>query len=92
MATTTSEDKVYEAATYTESTPEKPVFKDADKALQFLRTEAEVGEGDSISEKRLVRKIDWQIVPLMFCCYFLQYLDKSLCMPNERWLHSKRHC
>lgn len=59
--------------------PEKPVFRDGDKALEFLRTEADVGEGENIDEKRLVRKIDRQIVPLMFCCYFLQYLDKSLC-------------
>ncbi|KAH8895591.1 allantoate permease [Thozetella sp. PMI_491] len=29
-------------------------------------------------EKRLVRKIDLMIVPLMFGCYFLQYLDKTL--------------
>ncbi|KAK3708023.1 hypothetical protein LTR37_011716 [Vermiconidia calcicola] len=58
--------------------PEKPVFRDGDKALEFLRTEADVGEGENIDEKRLVRKIDRQIVPLMFCCYFLQYLDKSL--------------
>ena len=89
MATTT-DDKVYEAATYTEDPPEKPLFKDADKALQFLRTEAEVGEGDSISEKRLVRKIDWQIVPLMFCCYFLQYLDKSLRKSSNAHLNGER--
>ena len=78
-------DKVYQASTYTEDAPEKPIFKDGDKALEFLRTQAEFGEGDSIDEKRLVRKIDFQIVPLMFCCYFLQYLDKSLRM-KYRWL------
>lgn len=72
------DDQVYRAGSYAEENNEKPVFNDGDKALEFLRTEAEVGEGDAIEEKRLVRKIDWQIVPLMFCCYFLQYLDKSL--------------
>jgi len=25
---------------------------------------------------RLLRKIDWRIVPIMFMCYFLQFLDK----------------
>ncbi|KAF2224779.1 major facilitator superfamily domain-containing protein [Elsinoe ampelina] len=29
-------------------------------------------------EKRLVRKIDWMIMPLMWTCYVLQYLDKTL--------------
>ncbi|KAK4493727.1 hypothetical protein PRZ48_014912 [Zasmidium cellare] len=58
--------------------PEKPLFKDGDKALEFLQAEAEVGEADDIDEKRLVRKIDFMIVPLMFLCYLLQYLDKSL--------------
>lgn len=76
--TTTNDDKVYEFATYNEDQPEKPAIRDGDEALKFLRTEAEVGEGDAVNEKRLVRKIDFQIVPLMFCCYFLQYLDKSL--------------
>ena len=75
---TTNNDKVYELSTSAEDPPEKPIIRDGDEALKFLRSEAEVGEGDAISEKRLVRKIDWQIVPLMFCCYFLQYLDKSL--------------
>ena len=73
------DDTVYQMSAYTEDHPEKPLFNDGDKALEFLRSEAEVGEGQAISEKRLVRKIDWQIVPLMFGCYLLQYLDKSLC-------------
>ena len=29
-------------------------------------------------EKKLVRMIDWMIVPLMWSCYCLQYLDKTL--------------
>lgn len=72
-------DQVYRSSIQTEGSVEKPVFKDGDKALDFLRTEAEIGEGEDVDEKRLVRKIDWMIVPLMFCCYLLQYLDKSLC-------------
>lgn len=72
-------DEVYRSSIQTEENIEKPVFKDGDKALDFLRTEAEIGEGEDIDERRLVRKIDWMIVPLMFCCYLLQYLDKSLC-------------
>lgn len=26
--------------------------------------------------KRLRRKIDWWIVPVMFCCYTMQFIDK----------------
>jgi hypothetical protein len=29
-------------------------------------------------EKKLIRKIDWMIMPLMWSCYCLQYLDKTL--------------
>ncbi|KZZ95544.1 Major facilitator superfamily domain, general substrate transporter [Moelleriella libera RCEF 2490] len=28
--------------------------------------------------RRVVRKVDWAIMPLMFLCYFLQFLDKVL--------------
>lgn len=57
---------------------EKALLQNGDEALEFLR-HAQAGEADAIDEKVLVHKIDWMIVPLMFCCYFLQYLDKSLC-------------
>ncbi|SMR50892.1 unnamed protein product [Zymoseptoria tritici ST99CH_1E4] len=51
---------------------------DADAALEFLRHEGAVRPMTAEDEKRLVRKIDWMIVPLMWCCYCLQYLDKTL--------------
>lgn len=31
-----------------------------------------------INEKSLIRKIDYHIVPLMFLCYLMQFLDKVL--------------
>jgi sugar phosphate permease len=53
--------------------------KDGDAALAFLRDQhTHVVEFTAEQEKALVRKIDWRIVPLMWCCYFLQYLDKTL--------------
>ncbi|KAI7163577.1 major facilitator superfamily transporter, partial [Hortaea werneckii] len=61
-----------------EVTDEKPVVRDGDAALDFLRGEAVAGEAEAIDERRLLRKIDWMVVPLMFACYLLQYLDKSL--------------
>ncbi|KAK4985120.1 hypothetical protein LTR50_006180 [Elasticomyces elasticus] len=51
---------------------------DGDAALQFLRRESKVGEMTRADEKKLVRKIDLMIMPLMWCCYCLQYLDKTL--------------
>ncbi|KAK4504293.1 hypothetical protein PRZ48_005209 [Zasmidium cellare] len=53
--------------------------KNADAALDFLRhEEGGVREMTLEDERKLRRKIDWMIVPLMWCCYCLQYLDKTL--------------
>lgn len=71
-------EQVYQSSLQAEDNFEKPRYRDGDKALDFLRSEAEVGEGEEIDEKKLVWKIDKMVVPLMFCCYLLQYLDKSL--------------
>ncbi|KAK4938974.1 hypothetical protein LTR28_009472, partial [Elasticomyces elasticus] len=51
---------------------------DGDAALQFLRRASKVAEMTRADEKKLVRKIDLMIMPLMWCCYCLQYLDKTL--------------
>jgi hypothetical protein len=52
--------------------------RNADAALDFLRSEGTVRQMTPEDEKRLRRKIDWMIMPLMWCCYCLQYLDKTL--------------
>lgn len=57
-----SNDVVYRSHSTTEGSIQKPTFKDGDKALEFLRSEAEEGESDLIDEKQLVRKIDFMIV------------------------------
>ncbi|KAI1497792.1 allantoate permease [Biscogniauxia marginata] len=54
-----------------------PKVIDADAALEYLNHENTVIMTE-INEKKLVRKIDWAIVPLMWACYNLQYLDKTL--------------
>jgi hypothetical protein len=62
-----------------EGTPAKDaVYRNADKALEFLNHDEPDSESFAVDEKALVRKIDWMIVPIMLTCYFLQYLDKSL--------------
>ena len=37
-----------------------------------------VGSIDAVDEKMLYRRIDRHIMPLMFFCYLLQFLDKVL--------------
>ncbi|CAH0047325.1 unnamed protein product [Clonostachys solani] len=49
----------------------------ADAALAYVGDES-VAQMTEIDEKALVRKIDWMILPLMWACYNLQYLDKTL--------------
>lgn len=51
---------------------------DGDAALAFLQAEARGGERDEVDEARLRRQIDWRIMPVMWACYTLQYLDKTL--------------
>lgn len=52
---------------------------EVDAALEYLNRE-DTSVMSEIDEKKLVRKIDWMIVPLMWVCYNLQYLDKTLSM------------
>lgn len=55
---------------------------DGDEALRFLKNQHDVGELTAEEEKKLLRKIDWMIMPLMWSCYCLQYLDKTLGMKD----------
>ncbi|KAI1456720.1 allantoate permease [Annulohypoxylon moriforme] len=50
---------------------------DVDAALEYLNREGTTVMTE-INEKALVRKIDMMIIPLMWACYNLQYLDKTL--------------
>ena len=47
-----------------------------DEALKFLHGDIDHGLVTAVDEKKLLRKIDWMIVPLMWSCYFLQYLGE----------------
>lgn len=59
-----------------EAFPEKSNARDGDEALDFLRKEEVGGEISEVDQKKLVRKIDWMIVPLMFLCYCMQVSSK----------------
>jgi hypothetical protein len=61
-------------------------LRDADEALGFLENHPRPGEiaaegtailEDPVQLKRLIRKIDWTIAPLLASVYFLQFLDKT---------------
>ncbi|KAL3421352.1 major facilitator superfamily transporter [Phlyctema vagabunda] len=57
------------------STTDEKHGRDLDDAFKYLHdhTNAE-SEGTNLSALR--RKIDWHIVPIMFACYVLQFIDK----------------
>lgn len=50
-----------------------------DAAWKFLNDHREAGgDTSSVDINALRRKIDWHIVPLMFGCYTMQFLDKVI--------------
>ncbi|KAI9788512.1 MAG: hypothetical protein M1816_006852 [Peltula sp. TS41687] len=80
------------AGSQTSSTPPQSTFaappnhghadiqdKDVDLAYKYLETNDVHAEGaDEIDIQTLKRKIDWRIVPIMFACYTMQFIDKVL--------------
>jgi hypothetical protein len=63
------------------------VVKDPDQAYHFLQKAGRVqGEDELLNLQALRRKIDQRILPIMFCCYTIQFIDKvSL---NVGWITS----
>ncbi|CAG9947520.1 unnamed protein product [Clonostachys rosea f. rosea IK726] len=52
-----------------------------DTAWEFLnrhRDTKTAEDADAVGTNALRRKIDWHIVPLMFACYLMQFLDKVI--------------
>lgn len=52
--------------------------RDVDEALNFLESHGHTLNFEDVNEKKLMRRVDWMLMPLMFGCYFLQYSDKTL--------------
>lgn len=51
---------------------------DGDEALKaFMEAQGQVIEIDEATNKRLLRKIDWNLMPIMCIVYGLNYLDKT---------------
>ncbi len=49
---------------------------EVDTAWIFLNDRRNVEQSTDIAAIR--RKVDWNIVPLMFCCFTMQFLDKVI--------------
>ncbi|KAK2592257.1 hypothetical protein QQS21_010044 [Conoideocrella luteorostrata] len=49
-----------------------------DAAWKFLNDHRDAAGVDAVNLNALRRKIDWHIVPLMFLCYTMQFLDKVI--------------
>ena len=54
--------------------------KRVDEALHFLDDNRDVSDSglSEVDDKKLIRKVDWMLMPIMFACYYLQYSDKTL--------------
>lgn len=58
--------------------------KDFDRAHQFIQNATDRADTDQgVDLKALRRRIDWKIVPLMLCCYTIQFVDKVLLNVGE---------
>jgi hypothetical protein len=50
--------------------------RDLDENYEFFKVRSEV-EATEAEVKKVLRKIDYRVVPILFVIYFLQYLDKN---------------
>lgn len=76
----TKESSLKEAEIPPSSASSGEPITNVDAAWKFLDANREL-DGIDVSDvelKRLRRKIDWHIVPVMFCCYTMQFLDKVI--------------
>lgn len=46
-----------------------------DEPTKYVSSDYAVGEIE-LQDKKLLRRVDWQILPIMFLTYFLQFVDK----------------
>ncbi|KAI9805759.1 MAG: hypothetical protein M1833_005252 [Piccolia ochrophora] len=69
-----------EGGTGSPNVEEKPRFaaQDADQGWKYLESHDQASQPEYMDMKALRRRIDWHIVPIMFACYTMQFLDKVL--------------
>ncbi len=71
-----TEEKLEEVEASQSSIHNPDVSSDVDTAWDFINGHGDAS--DSVNLAALRRKIDWHIVPLMFLCYTMQFLDKVI--------------
>lgn len=54
-----------------------PVAADARELYELYHQAPEDAEVDAAATKKVLRKIDMRVLPMLFFTYFLQFLDKS---------------
>lgn len=64
------------ASTSGSTYPLKEHMSDPDLAYNFLSNVKGTQDVSHVDLVRLRRKIDWYIVPIMFLCYTMQFIDK----------------
>lgn len=55
--------------------------RDLDQAFWYVQESSirnDVYPASASDLRALRRKVDWHIVPIMFCCYTMQFIDKVL--------------
>ena len=65
--------------------------RDLDKAYWYVQ-EHGTAQWSALELKALRRKIDWWIVPIMFCCYTMQFIDKVLLNVCSASINSSETC
>lgn len=64
-------------------------MKDLDRVHQFiLNSSAFDNEASPIELQAIRQKIDWRILPVMFLCYTMQFIDKVLLNVSRTRGHS----
>ncbi|KAL8646153.1 MAG: hypothetical protein Q9210_006295 [Variospora velana] len=53
-----------------------PPHNDLDQAYWYMQQSDNAVEASPLELSRLRRKIDWWILPIMFLCYTMQFIDK----------------
>lgn len=61
-----------------QTTPHRIESREVDEAYKYLEQARASSDDNECSLKPLRRKIDGHIMPIAFCCYTMQFIDKAL--------------
>ena len=94
-----SEKQPVEGSVRTQDSPVglgEQTLKHPDQAYQYLERVGAGHDGSAAAGlAALRRKVDWNIVPIMFCCYTMQFIDKVLLNvrgPRQRAQENRPWC